>query len=135
MSSNNGQPQVPGEPTKTTTSVLKSHLSLNVLLVGFTFTHDMTRQVEAHHYCGHQNEEMRQCLIYDSPDKNAKLIGLEYITSENLFLTLLDEEKRLSHSHLFEVKSGFLCMPNVPNPIEHKDMEKVYKTYGKVYHF
>jgi hypothetical protein len=78
---------------------------------------------------------MRQCLIYDSPDKNARLIGLEYIISEDLFLTLPDEEKRLWHSHLYEVKSGSLFMPNVPKPIEHKDMEKVCKTYGKVYHF
>ncbi|KAJ0455395.1 putative RNA helicase [Helianthus annuus] len=29
------------------------------------YTDDMIRQVEAHHYCGHLNEDMRQCLIYD----------------------------------------------------------------------
>ncbi|KAK2389233.1 Oil body-associated protein 1A [Trifolium repens] len=146
MSTNNGHPQVPGEPTDTTTSVLETVTStiqgfgpinkIHQHLCAFHFySHDMTRQVEAHHYCGHQNEEMRQCLIYDSPDKNARLIGLEYIISEDLFLTLPDEEKRLWHSHLYEVKSGSLFMPNVPKPIEHKDMEKVCKTYGKVYHF
>lgn len=95
----------------------------------------MTRQVEAHHYCAHQNEEMRQCLIYDSPEKKARLIGLEYIISENLFLTLPDEEKLLWHSHLYEVKSGLLFMPKVPAPIQLKDMETVAKTYGKVFHF
>ncbi|MED6157713.1 Oil body-associated protein 1A [Stylosanthes scabra] len=95
----------------------------------------MTRQVEAHHYCGHQNEEMRQCLIYDSPEANARLIGLEYIVSENLFMTLPDEEKRLWHSHEYEVKSGLLVMPGIPGPIERRDLELVCKTYGKVYHF
>ena len=95
----------------------------------------MTRQVEAHHFCGHRNEELRQCLIYDSTEANARLIGLEYIVSENLFLTLPDDEKRLWHSHEYEVKSGFLFMPGVPGLIQRRDMEKVCKTYGKVYHF
>lgn len=99
------------------------------------YGYDMTRQVEAHHYCGHQNEEMRQCLIYDSPDADARLIGLEYIISENLFLTLADDEKPLWHSHEYEVKSGVLFMPGIPGPIQRQDMEKVAKTYGKVFHF
>ena len=60
-------------------------------MISFHFYgHDMTRQVEAHHFCGHQNEEMRQCLIYDGPEADARLIGLEYIVSENLFMTLPD---------------------------------------------
>lgn len=95
----------------------------------------MTRQVEAHHFCGHQNEEFRQCLIYDSPGADARLIGLEYIITEALFLTLPDEEKKLWHSHEYEVKSGLLFMPGVPGPIQRKDMELVCKTYGKVIHF
>ncbi|MBA0616256.1 hypothetical protein Godav_016317, partial [Gossypium davidsonii] len=78
---------------------------------------------------------MRQCLIYDTPEADAKLIGLEYIISENLFLTLPDEEKPLWHSHLYEVKSGVLFMPRVPGPIERQDLEKVCKTYGKTIHF
>ncbi|KAL7219751.1 hypothetical protein ACSBR2_012753 [Camellia fascicularis] len=95
----------------------------------------MSRQVEAHHYCGHQNEEMRQCLIYDSPEANARLIGIEYIISEELFLTPPDEEKPLWHTHEYEVKSGVLFMPGVPGPIQRKDLEKVCKTYGKTFHF
>lgn len=99
------------------------------------YGHDMTRQVEAHHFCAHQNEEFRQCLIYDRPDADGRLIGLEYIVSEQLFLTLPDEEKRFWHSHEFEVKSGVLFMPGVPGPIQRQDMEKVVKTYGKAIHF
>lgn len=62
-------------------------------------------------------------------------LGIEYIISENLFLTLPDEEKRFWHSHEYEVKSGTLFMPGVPGAIERVDMEKVCKTYGKVFHF
>lgn len=99
------------------------------------YSHDMTRQVEAHHYCAHLNEEVRQCVIFDSPEKDARLIGIEYIVTENLFLTLPDDEKRLWHSHEYEVKSGTLFLPGVPGPIERLDLDKVCKTYGKVFHF
>ncbi|GLT50748.1 hypothetical protein SLA2020_242110 [Shorea laevis] len=95
----------------------------------------MTRQVEAQHFCAHQNEETRQCLIYDSPKKDARLIGLEYLISENLFLTLADEEKPLWHSHEYEVKSGVLFIPGILGLIQRQDMEKVCETYGKVFHF
>ncbi|XP_060671256.1 oil body-associated protein 1A isoform X2 [Ziziphus jujuba] len=140
------RPAVPGEPTDTRTSLVDTTTAavqgfgpinkIHQHLCAFHFySHDMTRQVEAHHYCAHQNEEMRQCLIYDGPDSEARLIGVEYIISENMFLTLPEEEKQLWHSHEYEVKSGVLFMPGVPGPIQRKDMEKVCKTYGKTIHF
>ncbi|XP_009602071.1 oil body-associated protein 1A [Nicotiana tomentosiformis] len=139
-------PEVPGEPTKTGTAILETATAtiqgfgpinkIHQHLCAFHFYgHDMTRQVEAHHLCGHQNEEFRQCLIYDRPDADGRLIGLEYIVSEELFLTLPDDEKKFWHSHEFEVKSGVLFMPGVPGPIQRQDLEKVAKTYGKVIHF
>ncbi|KAL6342480.1 hypothetical protein AAG906_011170 [Vitis piasezkii] len=139
-------PEVPGEPTHTTTALLETATSaiqgfgpinkIHQHLCAFHFYgHDMTRQVEAHHFCAHQNEEMRQCLIYDGPEADAKLIGLEYIISENLFMTLPDMEKPLWHSHEFEVKSGVLFMPRMPALVERQDLEKVCKTYGKTIHF
>ncbi|KAF6152591.1 hypothetical protein GIB67_013038 [Kingdonia uniflora] len=100
-----------------------------------TYAHDMTRQIVAHHFCACENVDMRQCLIYDIPEADARLIGLEYIISENLFLTLPDSEKLLWHSHVHEVKSGVYFMPAVSRMIEQRDLEKVCKTYGKVFHF
>ena len=32
--------------------------------------------MEAHHYCSHQSEEVRQCVIYDSGAADARLIGI-----------------------------------------------------------
>ncbi|KAK1319434.1 hypothetical protein QJS10_CPB04g00479 [Acorus calamus] len=95
----------------------------------------MTRQVEAHHFCSHQNEEFRQCLIYDSPGPDARLIGVEYLISDALFNTLPDGEKPMWHSHEYEVKSGVLFMPEVPGPVQRVDLDKVCKTYGKTFHF
>jgi hypothetical protein len=60
-------------------------------------------QVEAHHYCSHLNEEVRQCILYDSDSPNARLIGVEYIISRRLFEALPEEEKKYWHSHVYEV--------------------------------
>ncbi|GLJ07600.1 hypothetical protein SUGI_0070600 [Cryptomeria japonica] len=137
---------IPGEPSKTSTSMLETGTELiqnfapikNVhehLCAFHFYAHDMTRQIETHHFCSHINEDVRQCLLYDSPEKNARLIGVEYMVSEKLFLTLPDEEKKLWHSHEYEVKSGVLFMPGIPGPIQRQGLEKVCKTYGKVFHF
>lgn len=65
-------------------------------------------QVEAHHFCACPNAEVRQCVIYDSDRADARLIGLEYIISSELFEQLPEEEKVYWHSHKFEVQSGTL---------------------------
>lgn len=86
--------------------------------------------------------DVRQCLLYDSPEKNARLIGVEYMISPKLYQTLPPEERRYWHSHVFEVKSGMLIMPQpsvaVPEAAwekaEMKEMEDVVELYGKVYH-
>ena len=71
----------------------------------------MGRQVIAHHYCQHLNEEVHQCVIFDKNEPNARLIGIEYIISDRLFQKLPDEEKVFWHSHNYEVKSGLLTAP------------------------
>lgn len=57
----------------------------------------MNRQLIAHHYCSHINQDVRQCVIYDSDRPDARLIGIEYIISEELFNQLSTEEKKLWH--------------------------------------
>lgn len=63
-----------------------------------------TVQVEAHHYCSHLSEDVRQCVIYDSDASDARLIGVEYIISRRLFDSLPEEEKKYWHSHTYEVR-------------------------------
>ena len=87
-------------------------------------------------------QDVRQCLIYDSPESNARIIGIEYMISTALYKTLDAEERKLWHSHVFEVKSGMLILPG-PNGLptgiweeaETKEMEQVIGLYGKTYHF
>lgn len=64
------------------------------------------------------------------------------MVSPRLFVTLPTEERRLWHTHEFEVKSGMLIMPTpsgVPNAAwevaETAEMRDLIPIYGKTYHF
>ncbi|PKS05189.1 hypothetical protein jhhlp_008557 [Lomentospora prolificans] len=104
------------------------------------YASDPSRNVEANHYCGHLNEDVRQCIIYDSAEPNARIIGIEYMITPALYETLDAEERKLWHSHVYEVKSGMLVMPQARLPsavwdiAENKEMEQVVRLYGKTYH-
>lgn len=63
------------------------------------------------------------------------MIGVEYIISRKMFENLPDEEKKYWHSHAYEVKSGLLVMPRVPDAMEKVEMRKLVDTYGKTWHF
>lgn len=108
---------------------------VHLYVCGFHFYNGaMDRQVEAHHYCILGNEDFNQCIIFDGNGPDAKLIGIEYIVSAKLFATLPDDERLLWHSHDFEVLSGQLTAPGIPEPAEHELMEKLVSTYGKTIH-
>lgn len=108
---------------------------LNIYLDGFHFYNGhLDGQMEAHHYCSKLNEDLTQCVIYDGNGDSAKIMGVEYIVSEKLFKTLPADEKKLWHSHRFEVKSGDLIAPGLPDAAEHELMEQIVTTYGKTWH-
>jgi hypothetical protein len=106
------------------------------------YASDPTRYVEANHYCAHLTDDVRQCILYDGPGPNARLIGIEYMITPKLYEGLDAEERKLWHSHVFEVKSGMLIMPQpqpfIPNALwekaENAEMEQVVTLYGKIYH-
>ena len=55
------------------------------------------------------------------------------ITSER-FHGLPEDEKRLWHSHHYEVKSGVLVAPGIPDIAEHAYFADLVSTYGKTFH-
>jgi hypothetical protein len=135
----------PGNPESAKTKVLESGAAvlqskppvdaINVYMDGFHFySGNMNAQMEAHHYCTVVNEDLTQCVIFDGNDKSSKLMGVEYIVSRNVFETLPPDERKLWHSHDYEVKSGELVAPGIPKPAEHAFMEKLASTYGKTWH-
>lgn len=114
-------------------------------LNGFhNYANDLNRTVEVNHFCSHPQKDFRQCLLYDSTpdDKNARLIGVEYMIPISRFNTLPEEEKKYWHTHFHEVKSGLLVMPKpnmIPNVAwdiaETKEMNELVNWVGKTYHF
>jgi hypothetical protein len=144
--SDSGSPvQAPGADKSARTSTLEAGAAalqrmppigaINAYLDGFHFySGRMKQQMEAHHYCSILNEDVIQCVIYDGNTKDAKLMGVEYIVSAQLFAGLPPAEKSLWHSHVHEVKSGQLIAPGIPEVAEHALMAKLIHTYGKTWH-
>lgn len=109
--------------------------AMSTYLNGFhMYADDMGRQVEASHFCIHLRHDLHQCVIFDRNAADARLIGIEYIISADRFRRLPVDEKRLWHSHHYEVKSGELVAPGIPDLAEHAYFKDLVTTYGKTFH-
>ncbi|KAM0919167.1 hypothetical protein ACQ4PT_008371 [Festuca glaucescens] len=96
------------------------------------YAHDPQRQVETHHFVSRLTQDVLQCPVYDSDDKNARLIGVEYIVSRKIFEALPKEEQRLWHSHAHEIKAGLWASPRVPETLEKTELaDHMAGTFGK----
>lgn len=110
----------------------------DVYVVGFHCVKgEPDAQMEAHHYCRVVNDELLQCVLFDGNTRRANLIGIEYIVSAHLFATLPDQEKSYWHPHNFEVLSGQLVAPGLPEKAEKAEkalMKLLMNSYGKTWH-
>ncbi len=91
-------------------------------------------QMIVQHYCGPRGTEMHQCLLYDSLEANARLLGVEYIISDRLYRQLAGREKAYWHPHTYEVLAGGLIAPEMPPDDEMKFMQGLLTTWGKTWH-
>jgi len=109
--------------------------SLDIYLDGFhADTEDPNHQMEAHHFCHQVNEDFAQCALFDGNTRQANLIGIEYIISEALFKSLPGAEKKYWHPHNFEILSGQLMAPGIPEMAEKELMKGKMNSYGKTWH-
>ncbi|HEX9776755.1 MAG TPA: OBAP family protein [Geopsychrobacteraceae bacterium] len=109
--------------------------ALGVYLDGLHFRNGRPgEQMDVHHYCGALNEDLIQCVLFDGNGQDAHMVGIEYVVSAALFESLSAEERALWHSHRYEVKSGQLVAPGMPEPAEHELMAQLISTYGKTWH-
>lgn len=95
---------------------------------------DPAVQMEAHHYCRVVNDDLIQCVLFDGNTRDANLIGVEYIISERLFGTLPEAERDFWHPHNFEILSGQLVAPGLPDAAEKALMKRLLNGYGKTWH-
>jgi hypothetical protein len=90
-------------------------------------------QVEAHHYCSPQGKDLHQCVIFDSRGPNPKLLGVEYIVPDSVYQAMPTDEKKYWHPHAYEIVSGQLIAPDMPN--QGDDMfPGLITTWGKTWH-
>jgi hypothetical protein len=90
------------------------------------------------HYCGAhmkgKDADVFQCVLFDSTEQNARLIGVEYIITHETYLKLPDKEKKYWHPHTYEVLGGGLIAPGMKPEEELTFMEFVLTTWGKAWH-
>jgi hypothetical protein len=137
--------QPPGADKTTRTKVLETGAKvlqsegpvdgLDIHLVGFHPMKDQPdHQMEAHHFCRQVNEDFAQCALFDGHSKGANLNGIEYIISEKLFEQLSKEERKYWHPHNYEILSGQLIGPGLPDAAEKELMRGKMNSYGKTWH-
>jgi hypothetical protein len=108
---------------------------LNIYLVGFhPMKEDPSHQMQAHHFCNQVNEDFAQCALFDGNTKQANLNGIEYIISEQLYKQLPEDEKQYWHPHNYEILSGQLSAPGIPEVAEKQLMKMKMNSYGKTFH-
>ena len=95
-------------------------------------------QFVTQHYCaahtGGKDGDVFQCTLFDGTGANAKLIGIEYLISDEAYRRLPDAEKKYWHSHTYEVLGGGLIAPAMSPKEEMDFMKVVITTWGKAWH-
>ncbi|WVZ04857.1 hypothetical protein V8G54_018203 [Vigna mungo] len=95
------------------------------------YSHDMSRQIETHHYYSRLHQNFIQFAVYDSDELGASLLDLLLFS---LFLFQLYQNSiSYSWSSCVEyiVKLGLWVNPRVPELIGKSELENLAKTYGK----
>lgn len=140
-----GQP-VPGAERTPKTAALESGAAalqdkapvdqIAMYLVGFhPMKADGAVQMESHHYCDQVNEDFAQCVLYDGNTEQSRLHGVEFIVSAKLYETLPADERAYWHPHNYEILSGQLRMPGLPDVAEAEALKTKINSYGKTWHF
>jgi hypothetical protein len=140
-----GGDTAPGADRTAKTAVLESGANLlqsnapvetiGMYLNGFHVSKDDPQmQMEAHHYCNQANEDFAQCVLFDGNTAEARMMGIEYIISEALYDTLPAQEKAYWHPHNYEILSGQLRMPGLPDVAEKEALKGKMNSYGKTWH-
>lgn len=139
------QEAVPGAPETAKTATLETAANMlqskgpvstiSLYLDGFHAAKDNPKmQMEAHHYCNQMNEDFAQCVLFDGNTADARMMGIEYIVSGKTYDALPTAEKAYWHPHNFEVLSGQLRLPGIPEVAEKEALKGKINSYGKTWH-
>jgi len=123
----------PAEDVNNTTQVDYPSQNLTLFLADIhIYSGNISYQFIAYHYCTVMNKGLMQCVLYNGNKSTSTIVGVEYFISKELFEGLSTDEKKLWHSHHYEVLSGMFVAPDVEAEDEPLLMEWLMTTYGKV---
>ncbi len=88
----------------------------------------------AYHYCNPLNESVSQCILYDGTGPKARLIGIEYLVTDEIYRSMPAEERAYWHDHKYEVDAHLIRSLTQQGDDESKTLAKVRTLWGKVYH-
>jgi hypothetical protein len=88
----------------------------------------------AYHFCKPVNDNVCQCILYDGLGPDARLIGIEYLVTDEIYRQMPPEEQAYWHDHQYEVDSGLLRSLTQSGAEEAATLAKVRTLWGKVYH-
>jgi Protein of unknown function (DUF1264) len=89
----------------------------------------------AYHYCKPMSGDLvAQCLLYDGTGPDARLIGVEYLVSGDVYQKMPAEEQAYWHDHKYEVDAGLLKSLTQSGDDERATLAKVRTLYGKIFH-
>jgi hypothetical protein len=88
----------------------------------------------AYHFCKPVNDNVCQCILYDGLGPDARLIGIEYLVTDEIHRQMPPEERDYWHDHKYEVDSGLLRSLTQSGAEEAATLAKVRTLWGKAYH-
>jgi hypothetical protein len=92
------------------------------------------RSQVAYHYCKPLNGQVSQCILYDGTGPDARLIGIEYLVTDEVYRKMPAEEKVYWHDHKHEVDAGLIRSLTQTGAEEKQTLGAVRTLWGKVYH-
>jgi hypothetical protein len=90
-----------------------------------------------HHYCKPINDDIIQCVLFESTEPNARLVEIEYMVSKKLARSVLPKWSHTQnwHDHKQEIETGRVA---ILNPTDAKEQGKladyVSATDGIIFH-
>ncbi len=90
-----------------------------------------------HHFCKAINDDIIQCILFESTEPNARMTEVEYMVSKKLARSVIPKHSHdmYWHDHAEEIATGRVAIHNPTDPKAKKELaDYVAKTDGIIFH-
>lgn len=107
--------------------------------MGFTLHIDALKHLAghpnavAHHWCKGINDNLTECLLFDSDGPHARLVGVETIVPTKVWAKFSPSEQAQWHYHRTEIAKVHATLPDLSKAEAAKVVASILETYGKIY--